>query len=299
MKKHLLTTTSLFIISILLCQAQTPALWGMTEGSLFSYNITKNTETVLDSADWFLTSGSLIQTNNGLLYGMTRMEGVYSRGMIFSYNILTDSYTDIYDFGSSDTDGVEPRGSLIQASNGLLYGMTSDGGTNYSFGTIFSYSISTGNYTVLYSFGNRVNDGIIPLGSLLQVSDSLLYGMTYAGGTNDSGTIFNYNILTDSETVVYNFGSSDTDGAYPYGSLLQASGRLLYGMTSAGGTMDSGVIFNYNSSTGKENVLHNFKGYPVDGKQPHGSLIRVGDSLLYGLTVAGGIEDYYGTIFRL
>ncbi len=185
--------------------------------------------------------------------------------------------------------------SMCQAQNPLLWGMTSGGGTNDS-GIIFSYDISTAKGTVLYNFTGGA-DGAFPIGSLLQVSDSLLYGMTYVGGTYDSGTVINYNINTGKETVLHSFGGG-TDGTNPEGTLIQATNGWLYGMTYQGGTEDTdggdGTIFSYNWQTQSETVLHSFVGWGSDGNGPTGNFIQVGDSLLYGLTAYGAYNN--GTI---
>jgi uncharacterized repeat protein (TIGR03803 family) len=44
------------------------------------------------------------------------------------------------------TNGANPSGDLVQASNGKLYGMTYGGGDNYR-GIIFSYDRATFTYT--------------------------------------------------------------------------------------------------------------------------------------------------------
>ena len=65
---------------------------------------------------------------------------------------------------------------------------------------------------------------------LLQASNGKLYGMTREGGSNGAGTIFSYDPATSAYTQLKDF--DDTNGANPYGSLVQASDGKLYGMTS-------------------------------------------------------------------
>jgi uncharacterized repeat protein (TIGR03803 family) len=129
----------------------------------------------------FAITTLLCHAQNPTLWGMTYQGGQQNYGMIFNYNATTDIETDIHDFGS-DTDGKYCTVSLIRANNGLLYGLTPLGGANNA-GIIFSYNISTGNYTDLHDFGSGT-DGVAPRGLLIQVSDSLLYGITQDGGTN-------------------------------------------------------------------------------------------------------------------
>ncbi len=152
--------------------------------------------------------------------------------------------------------------------------MTEEGGTNCftpgCLGTIFSYNISTDTETVLYDFGYG---GVYPLGSLIQVNDSLLYGMTFEGGNPGDGIIFSFNIYGDSVTNLFDFGTSI--GYNPRGSLVHASNGLLYGMTP-GGSNGDGAIFSYNISTDKTTDLLNFDG--TDGNYPCGDLIEVDKS---------------------
>ena len=63
----------------------------------------------------------------------------------------------------------------MQASDGKLYGMTTDGGSN-GHGVIFSFDPSTSIYTKLKDFDGL--NGCGPYGSLMQASDGKLYGMT-------------------------------------------------------------------------------------------------------------------------
>jgi uncharacterized repeat protein (TIGR03803 family) len=267
-----------------LIQANNGLLYGMTshggvhgKGIIFSYNILDSTETDLhdfDDTDGQYPYGSLIQASDSMFYGMTSSGGLYNYSTIFSFNILTNQETDIHDFGSEANDGSFPSGSLLKASNGLLYGMTPYGG--YGFGTLFSYNILTDTETVLSGFGTVANLGLFPFGSLIQVSDSLLYGMTFEGGTgtNGEGIIFSYNIFSDSEKVLHNFGNG-SDGANPEGSLLLASNGLLYGTTIVGGTNGWGIILSYDTSTGTENDIYAFSSIQGYNSMNCGNLIEV------------------------
>jgi uncharacterized repeat protein (TIGR03803 family) len=257
-------------------------------GTLFSYDISTNTETVLHEfggADGGLPCGSLIQASDSVLYGTTWFGGNNNEGAIFSYNITTGAETVLHDFGTG-TDGQNPFSTLIRATNGLLYGLTYQGGANNS-GIIFSYSISTGAETDVYDF-KSTGDGRLPIyGPLIQLNDSLLYGTTQFGGAYSSGTIFNYNILSGVETDLYSFGNG-TDGKTIDGGLFRASNGLLYGVSLYGGTNSAGVIYSYNIATGTETVVHNFGNSSTDGGIGFGSIIQACNGLLYGTTNEGG-----------
>ena len=197
----------------------------------------------------------------------------------------------VYSFGASG-DGAKPYGSLLQASDGNLYGMTEIGGAHNN-GVVFKVT-AAGAESVLYSFGASSSDGANPYGNLLQASDGNLYGMTTSGGANSTGVVFKIT-LAGVESVLHSFGGAG-DGANPYGGLVQASDGNLYGLTELGGTNSYGTVIQV-TLAGTESVLHSF-GAAGDGMEPYGSLIQATDGNLYGLTELGGGHNY-GTLIRV
>ena len=202
------------------------------------------TETVLHlfaggTADGSLPFGNLVQASDGNLYGMTEAGGAGGNGVIFSLNPATSAYNVRYSFGAGSNDVVQPFGAMVQASNGLLYGMAAYGGAN-SVGGIFSFDPTSSAEAVVYSFASG-SDGAVPQGSLIVASDGNLYGMTTAGGAANVGTVFRFSPTTKTETVLHQFAGGPADGAVPLGDLLQASDGKLYGLTSAGGATSCGV----------------------------------------------------------
>src|SRR5215469_6019480 len=84
------------------------------------------------------------------------------------------------------TDGANPDGALVQATDGNLYGTTAYGGA-YGYGTVFKITVG-GVLTPLHSFGGT--DGAFPSAALVLATDGNLYGTTYYGGAYDDGTVF-------------------------------------------------------------------------------------------------------------
>ena len=286
-----------------LVQATNGLLYGLTNyggagnsGIIFSYDTSTSTYTDLydfaGGAEGSSPNCSLIQATDGLLYGTTSYGGAYNAGVIFSYNITTGIETKLYDFGNVSTDAQAPYGSLYQATDGLLYGVTEGGGVNGS-GAIYSYNTTTGIETKLYDFGN-LNDGSYPYGSLIQASNGLLYGTTSEGGAYSTGIVFSYNTVTSTETDLHDFGNG-TDGSYPQAAVLQVTDSLLYGTTEEGGVYYGGTLYSYNINSGVETDLYDF-GNNADGSNPMCQLAQATNGLLYGTTFFGGI-NYYGTIF--
>ncbi len=264
-------------------------------GVLFQYDPSTNIYTKqLDfdgTANGSQPNGSLMQATDGKLYGMTYQGGANSMGVLFQYDPSTNIYTKKFDFDG--TNGSKPLGSLIQASDGKLYGMTSIGGAN-GFGVIFQYETSTNTYTKKVDFVDTTI-GRSPNGSLMQATDGKLYGMTFAGGANNFGIIFQYDPSTNICANKFDFDGA-ANGSTPSGSLMQASDGKLYGMTSAGGANTFGVIFRYNPTDSTYSKKFDFDG-PANGSTPYGSLMQASDGKLYGMTYTGG-QNGFGVIFQ-
>lgn len=224
----------------------------------------------------------------GVLYGILDNG---NRG-VFSYDPLTSNYSEVLTFNGNYGSNI--IGNLMQASNGLLYGTTENGGL-YNYGLLYSVNPSTGKDSILFNFNapNSVN----PFGTLLQDTNGLLYGMTYAGGKYGDGTIYSYDPVkgTLNDTL---FSFNNTNGANPYfnNCLILASNGSLYGMTYGGGKYGQGVLFSYNVALNTDTVLINFSGN-ANGSNPYGYLIQGSDGELYGMTEAGGSFND-GVIFR-
>lgn len=195
--------------------------------------------------------GPLVQADNGLLYGTTTQGGAYTDyGTIFKMT-LTGTLTTLHSFDS--TDGCNPQAGLIVASNGSLYGTTTSCGA-HGYGTVFRIT-QAGKFTTLYSFG--ASDGAYPSSRLIQATDGNLYGTTYGGGPYSSpfppygnGTVFK---ITPGGTLttLYNFANL-SDGAYPYGGLVQGTDGILYGTTWVGGPngVGYGTVFSLDVGLG-------------------------------------------------
>ena len=281
-------------------------LYGLTslggsnnDGVLFSYDPASSTFTKLNEFLIGNPSGNVIQASNGLLYGCTQGGGLSGQGTIFSYNISTNTLTTIVNFNSG-AGGRIPQGSLIQASNGKLYGMTGYGGTPAGDnGVIFTYDIPTSTYTKIIDFDGSTN-GKRPYGSLMQASNGKLYGMTYIGGANGSGVLFSLDPVTNSYSKIIDFTGA-SNGSNPFGTLIQGSNGLLYGLTELGGANNGGTIFSLNTATNAFTIVYSFpvfssSGAPL-GDSPQGTLMQGANGKLYGMTSEGGTNNE-GVIFR-
>ncbi|MBL7925196.1 MAG: T9SS type A sorting domain-containing protein [Bacteroidia bacterium] len=278
--------------------AQVPELWGtMSVGGPFGIGgIIKingdGTGYVMDYACLGGTAGGSLQSslrpvNSTLVYGHSVSGGTQALGDIYRYHPATNSYTSLFSMDS--LSGYYPRGTPIVATNNKLYGLTNNGGV-YDKGVLFSYDPALNQYLKLHDFNDTT--GQFPTGSVIQAStNNKLYGMTTTGGQNSCGVIFSYDISNSVYAVVHPFNF--TTGFAPYGSLLQGSNGLLYGLASGGGSTGYGVLFSFDPANNGLNVIHHFNG--TDGAAPMGTLVEDG-GLLYGCTSQGGVNNR-GVIF--
>jgi uncharacterized repeat protein (TIGR03803 family) len=153
-------------------------------------------------------------------------------------------------------------------------------------------------YKVLYSFKGGTTDGAFPIGTILTVVGSELYGLTSAGGSFGNGTIFEIDPTTGAEHLIYSF-QGGSDGADPRGGLHDEG--VLYGTTlyGGGGSCNSGkgcgTVFSYTTSGG-EKVIRPFTG-SGNGKNPRAGLIQAQpNATLFGTAYGGGV-DGLGTVY--
>ena len=284
-------------------------LYGMTreggdhgDGVIFEYDYLQDTFTKLhdfNDLNGRAPEGELTYASNGKLYGMTTVGGDYDDGVIFEFDLNTNTYTKKIDFDDNALNpGRRPYGSLFEASNGKLYGLTSEGGTNDS-GVLFEYDFLTNTLTHLFNFGLAGTSGAYPLGTLVEgPNNSLeLFGTTSEGGTEDYGILFKYNISTSTYTTLLSFASSNNLGYSPGPKLTLASNDKLYGVTEYGGASGIGSLFEYNPSTGLSSLLYGFN--INSGYYPYAGLFEASDGKLYSIAnkTRYGLVDSFNSMF--
>ena len=67
----------------------------------------------------YAPGGGVIQASDGHLYGVTSYGGEGDDGAVYRLT-LTGTFATVYSFGAAASDGVYPRGSLVQAADGNL-----------------------------------------------------------------------------------------------------------------------------------------------------------------------------------
>jgi uncharacterized repeat protein (TIGR03803 family) len=222
-------------------------------------------------------------------YGMTSRLGQFNGGTVFRISGDGNEFQVLHAFAGGSADGAHPGGSLV-VSGMILYGMTMSGGDG-GRGTIFRMQTDGSGYALLHKFAGGAADGKNPHGSLV-LSGTVLYGMTYEGGSGDMGTVFRMRTDGSGYGLLHKFAGGTSDGAHPGGSLV-VSGMILYGMTMEGGYADVGAVFKMGVDGSGFSLLHEFADFDFDGGWPEGSLLLSGTTL-YGMT-----SNLAGAIFKL
>lgn len=253
------------------------------------------TVTPIGNFPWEPPDYPLIQGLDGNFYGTSRTGGL-DKGLVFMVTpggTITDLFTFCKDTTACPT-GVHPYQSLLQVSNGDLFGFTGEYGDN---GTLFRLSPSGSLIKTLYDFGAP-----LPSANMIEAWSGDLYGTTTTGGPNNAGTIFKVT-TAGSLTTVYDFcqlqncADGSTPGGGTGGSLIQATNGYFYGTTQSGGLGD-GTIYQL-SPSGTLKTIYKFckvSGCP-DGSNPI-AVVEGLDANLYGVTTGGGAHGF-GTIFRI
>lgn len=152
-------------------------------------------------------------------------------------------------------------------------------------------------FTTLASFDGT--NGVFPYAGLVQGPNGNFYGTTGGGGSYGNGTVFEVT-PAGQVTTLYSFCSqpSCSDGATPWGLMLATNGNF-YGITSSGGTDQTGTIFEI-TPAGQLTTIYRFCSQPEcdDGVYPEGTLVQARNGNFYGTTSRGGINGT-GTVFEV
>lgn len=190
---------------------------------------------------------------------------------------------------SPASGGASPDGQMIQASDGLFYGVSRAGG-KFGLGALYRMT-PDGTTTTLVSF--NATTGTAPRGPLTLGRDGNLYGVTSAGGNCDiCGTAFRLS-KKGKFKILHRFSGTE-DGAAPNGGLVQTADGNFYGTTHDGGEWRAGGIFRM---TPDGTVTREASFYGLLGAYfPRAGMVLASDGALYG-TGAGG-EGGWGAVYR-
>jgi len=222
-----------------------------------------------DSLSGKVSSGRLLYLSDGKLYGTTSQGGAHNRGTIFRFDPVSYAYTVLHHFVDS-TGYNTGYGSLIQGTDGKLYGVTKNGGPGIGLGSFFSYDVVNNVFTCHYLFSSILN-GAGFNNPLVHAPNGLFYGLANQGGSAASkGALYSFDIQNNTYTKLTVFDG--TNGAKPESGLTLASNGKLYGTTTEGGTTNNGLVFSYDIDSSQYSIIYEFDS--VTGSAPSGMVME-------------------------
>ena len=257
--------------------------YGATGGGSFGYGtifkITKSGKLTtlynLTSTDGAIPNAPPIQAADGNFYGLTAAGWEDSK----AYKLTPSGMYTVL----ATVPGISVA-PLMQASDGNFYAGTYVGDPALgcaTAGCVFKMT-PQGVISIVYNFDGAQGAGVYP--PLVQGNDGYIYGSTISGGKFGQGVIFKL-MASGSLTVLHDFGNTPSDGSQPVAGLVLAVNGNFYGVTTAGGTVGAGTIFQI-SPSGAYSVLYNFDG--TNGANPWPTPLQHTNGKIYGITYAGG-----------
>jgi uncharacterized repeat protein (TIGR03803 family) len=164
-----------------------------TAGTVFKIQKDGSGLTVLRSfSDGGDPAANLIEGSDGWLYGTTLSGGMFNQGSVFKLAKDGSGFSLVHQFDGVGGDGTAPYGSLIEASDGYLYGATRDGGSSAGTwgGTVYRLRKDGTGYCILHNFGGPSSEPGYLTSSLIQGSDGAFYGTAQYGVVNNKGAVF-------------------------------------------------------------------------------------------------------------
>jgi uncharacterized repeat protein (TIGR03803 family) len=244
-------------------------------------------------------NGGLIFDPQGNLYGTAAVGGqACSCGLVFEFSPTANGWVETILHEFHGKDGQNPTAGLAFDSAGNLYGSTSQGGTNGSYGTIFELSLVNGSWTfhTIYDMNYLAYqpDGPLVIDSLGSVYGTARYGKG-AKEHNGDGVAFRVTPVDGkwNHAFIHIF---DAFYREPAGGLLMNADSVFYGTTSTGGMGFTGGEA-YQITGGTKWSLETIKPFTQAQGHPTSSLVMDANGNLYGATTGGA--NGYGMIYRL
>lgn len=300
---------------------------------IYEYSINNKTVKIITTLDsnpdvGYNDNGAITIASNGNYYGVTRNGNNAVKGSLYEYNPSKKAFETIIPFEGSII-GQNPIGGLTFINN-KFYGICSKGG-KYGYGTIFCYDPSSEiiikkhdfKYTPaenmflegdsllvglingrVYSFNTsndvyteryelETSDGSDLQSGLIKSSNGLFYGTANTGSISKEGSLFSFDLKTNEFQREFYF---NWICGRPRGELIEINDSILIGQSKENNKEDHGTIFEFNINTKEIDLVHQFQKNGAETSQGHGSLIKIGETLLIGTTLNEGAYND-GTLF--
>ncbi len=241
---------------------------------------------------WGVNTGSENNVNDPAAY----------LGNITKYDINGENPVIMHEFDL--THGAIPKGRLLLASNGKLYGTTVEGGNfffngaqNVYAGVLFEYDLIFDKFRVVHYFDYSSNPvATNPDIGVIEPIQGILVGAT-------NNRMYKYNIADESIA----FSNALPFSNSIHGELIKASNGFVYGTSYAGNCQSTsspepylGNIVRYNMTTNNLSFAHsiNCNEQLIKGSTPTTQLIELSPGKVYGTCRNGGSNMFANPFLR-
>lgn len=236
----------------------------------------------------------LVQSTNGVLFGMTSRGGALGGGTLFSIHSDGSGYQSIHSFSLEST---ATSRSLSLGSDGWLYGTLPEAPV---VGSVYRVRSDGSGWSVLVDFASAIGGECTP-GPLTQAADGTLYGTAWTRSPARQCVIFSvqpdgthYRVVSTFSPGVPTISSTDT---VPRVWLTPCTDGFLYGALSRIASAGDEMIFRLRPDGTGFRTIHSFSGIVQDGRQPTGELLLLPGGRLTGVTTQGGRANL-GAVFQ-
>ncbi len=248
------------------------------------------TTRIATRANLYASAGKLLQVAEGSLYGVSTYGGSADNGALFRVTPGSSGIQILFSFGIEGASGKNPQGGVVEASDGLLYGITATAKSINGGPTCFRIRKDGTKFQELGGAGASVSSG------LMVASDGNLYGMVQGVIPQFPTAIIQVAIPSGTVSQVTALPLSDSAQPYPSGTVSEGPDGRLYGVTADNGNTDRGTIFSVERSGTDGRTEHRFT--LSEGSNPSGPLSIGNDGWLYGIATQGGTAGA-GSLFRI
>lgn len=244
-----------------------------------------------------VSSWTDIRVHDGnVIYGVAN-GGEYGMGVIYRINTDGTGFQVIHDFLGGGDHARLPS-SLVLGKDGFLYGSTGQGSFSMRqpqlAGGLFRLRTDGSDYKVIKTYEYSA---FFRSGPILRTvaSDGRLVA---SGVAPDSGNFPIPGVVTIDPATgdlqkmpsLVDYIASPEAKMYPVREFINGDDGYFY-------SWDTGKVFRFKIDGSEPELLHEFKGFPLDGTMVRNAPLLYGD-WLYGRTLGGG-KNRMGTVYRM
>ncbi len=255
----------------------------------FNGNEVNTERTVVNGDGGYVTPTGYALPSSGAVAGTYEWIATYSGDA----NNSVANPGGVYAIATASFSGGQPApyASLIEDSQGDLFGTTFNGGANGE-GSVYEIAPGSGTMITLASFNG--DDGLNPDSGVIEDSRGDLFGTTESGGAESDGVV--YEVPAGGGAIIDIASFNGTDGEYPEAGLIEDKAGDLFGTALNGGAYGDGVVFEIPAGSNSITDIASFNG--SDGESPFGGVVEDSAGDLFGTTELGGAEGV-GTVYEV